>query len=281
MDVGATSLAPVGTLPVSGYAMAFSPSCDQLAVGHSADGSNRASAYALDGSPHEIAALGPFPLPVGAIALSSDGRVAVGTNDGAVHLFDASGGPVAESAPTAGHDSVMCLLFAGDRVVVGHYHGRVRTLAVDGEALRPVESTQAATGAERERGSLDLDTGDVVMPGGRRVWALAATPRGVLALEESGTVRRLGGGASSAVVEGLSLPSVMALAPDGGHLLVAGGPAAVFALGEHGARFERAPIGFDSVEGFTAARDVFFLDDRRFAIVGFVTMRLFVYELPG
>lgn len=288
LDLEGDRAAAVAELPVSAHALAFSADCSHLLTGHSASGDHRATLFQLRRNgeklvPQKAAQFGPYPLPVLGIALDfATGRVAIGTNSGSMQLYDVRSGAARELGSDPGpkdREPAMTATFQKDQLFVGYFRGRVRAFRAKKKLELDTDSVVTA-GPNREKGFVNLETGEIVVPGGSRIWSIESLSDGLLILDERGSVTKCDtSGQTHELVSGLVNPSKMAVSPGGSYIAVAGGPGSVWRLGEKAQNIADLN-GFDRVGTYDAATGISFADDKTVLVVGFLSPTVRVYRLP-
>lgn len=243
---------------VDSWAMAFSSDCSLLVASQTiADGEKRTHSFSTfrvtDGKLTPLAQLGPFPTPIRAIAISEDDAwlIVAGNKTLTTWRLDPKTGAAKQAFETPalpGDDLYMQVRLRRGIVLAGTYEGKVQLKGfepADGRLSSGTDLMQP-TVATRTEGSLNTDTGAIVMPGGARVFDVAFSNEGkrAWAVVESGQVFAWDvekpASARVTVVDGLDGANVMAVSPDGTRLAAGGNYSAqVWKLDG----FKAAPLG--------------------------------------
>ena len=270
---------------VETWAMAWTRDCNRLVASESSgDSKHRVFGAALfsvkDGALSRTAPLGTFRFPVSSIAVTDDDAfVAVAANSGDLAIFrlDPKSGPVKvfEAPPLRGGDQYMHVAFGGGHLLAGAYKGAVRLFPFDPAtgALGQGVDLMAPTAPTRTSGSVNVDTGAIVMPGGARVFEVAFSNGGsrAWAVVESGQVFAWELGDSTGprvtVVDQLDGANRLALSPDGTKLAAAGSfVARVWKLDG----LKAAPLadlsGLEHIDAYLLARGLLFVEPGRLAV---------------
>jgi hypothetical protein len=301
IDLAKRHAAKTSTLTVTAHTFAFSSDCRWLATGEVSHKVNTATLWRL--SPEGVAAkacdLGTNRYPVERIAFSEDGAwIAISTNLGDAQLWSVDREKASArrtfAAAVVAHDasdSLMSLAFGGDLLLAGALNGSVRLLELDRKkGVLTVKSTLIGNDANRrDKGWLDLKSGEVEMPFGGRIWSVALVhgARQALALSESGTLLAWGldkegkAGERRTLVGKLVEPSRLAVSPDGKRFAIVGGPGAVWTMNPTAGA--AAPLrsleGLDEVGGHPATEGAAFMPGGELLVGAFNTARLKLYLL--
>ena len=190
LDLAKRSATNLGALP-DAHEFAFNSDCSVLALavtsGRGATQKNEVHLYKLSAkAPVKLGAYGAFKYPVSALAFVDDKTFVVGLNKGPIELWSIEGKSLDTRAIDGG---VMSLAFSDGNIAIGTYEGGVYLSPLASAKLGPLV-TLAGKAPTRETGSLNVDTGEIVMPGGGRVMAIAFVEGGkrLLASQETGQI---------------------------------------------------------------------------------------------
>lgn len=270
---------------VDAWAMAWTRDCSRLGASESSgDAKHRVFGAALfdvkDGALTRVSSLSTFRFPVSSIAMTDDDAfVAVAANSGELVIFrlDPKGAAakVFEAPALGGGDQYLHVAFGRGHLLAGAYKGSVRLFSFDAAtgALGKGVDLMAPTAPTRAEGSLNVDTGAIVMPGGARVFEVAFSNDGnhAWAVVESGQVFAWELGASVGprvtVLDRLEGANRLALAPDGKQLAAAGSfVARVWRLDGLKATPLADLAGLEHVEQYVLARGLRFVGAGRLAV---------------
>lgn len=286
--------------PSSAFALAFTPDCKLLlASEQSGEGDKRVNGAALwrlaKGKLTRLAAIDTFTLPASSIAVSDDGAfAAIATNAGELFGYRLEAQGKATKVFTAPRlpkgDQFLRIRFGPGLLLGGTYLGSViayRFLPETGE-LGEAQALMTPTGATREKGSLNTTTGDIVMPGGARVFDVAFSNAGTRAwaVVESGQVFAWDLGATRGprltMVDGLDGANALAVSPDGTLLAAVGNfSARVWKVSGTTATLAGELTGLERVERYVIARGLQFFGKNQLAVGtgGLASARLAIFSL--
>jgi hypothetical protein len=299
LDPKARKVERLGALGVDAHEVEFSGDCSLLVTGEVQDAKHQVSVWQLTTGqkPSRVATLGPFQLPVSALAVSDDRRwVVVGTNSGQLSAWrlEAKKAVQTHALPSlssaVANDTITSLAMRENILLCGGYTGWVKAVRLDLDSgkLGPIVELSKPFAGHRKEGSLAPD-GEITMPGGGRVFdvEVAGSPPAFFALAESGELTAwpfLTGGKISPsvlVVSGLKEPSALAVSADGKLLAVVGGPGAVWRLDAARKAQQRRKLGgLDQVERYEAAEGAAFLSSGELAVGSFNSAELRIYAVP-
>lgn len=298
LDLPKKRIAKLATLEADSWALAFSGDCKLLAISeHSGEGKDRTNGASLwrvgARKLTRLASLGTYRYPVSSLALSQDSRwAAVTTNVSKLVVYRL--GPQGavertyEAPPLANRDMYMRVKWSRARLLGGTYQGHVRLFTLDPATgrLGPPRELLSPTVATRKEGSVNLDTGKIVMPGGARVFAVEFTNKGrrAWAAVESGQVftwdisSATGRGAK--VIDGFDGPNAMAVSPDGKQLAVTGNTKAqLWRLKGTRAKPLATLGGLDHVEQYLATNGLGYIENGRLLVgTGMRQSKLLIFK---
>jgi WD40 repeat protein len=240
LDVPKKKLELLSKEPLETWSMEFSPDCSLLVMSESSGDEqhrvNGAAVWRIDGG--KLTRLGQvdtFRYPVSGIAMSDDGKwLALVANSGELNVYRVDArGTTARSyqAPALrGGDQYMRVRWSKGKLIGGAYKGGVRLFTLDPASgkLSAPEELMSPTRATRMEGSLNTESGEIVMPGGARVFDVAFSADGARAwaVVESGQVFAWDvaekAGPRVTVVDGLDGANAFAVSPDGALLAASG-----------------------------------------------------------
>jgi WD40 repeat protein len=190
---------------------------------------NRAAMWRVGaGKLTRLGEIDTFRYPVATAAWTNDGKwLAVAANSGELNLYrvEAKGATTRSyQAPVLPEgDQYLRIRWGNGKLVGGTYKGSVHLYTLEGEKLSAPEVLMSPTGPTRKEGSLNVNSGAIVMPGGARVMGVAMSGDRPWAVVESGQVFTWDStGTRITVVDQLDGANALALSPDGTLLAASG-----------------------------------------------------------
>lgn len=274
------------------HEFAFNSDCSLVALGvttgRDATQNNEVHVYRLSSTaaPVRLVAFGGFAFPVGALAFVDDKTLAVGFNAGALELwsFDRAG----KALPLAKQElseSVMSLATAGGLLAIGTYKGSLLLERVVDGKLAAVATLLGKSPNHRDSGSLDVDTGKIVVPGGGRIFELAFAAKGsrLFASQESGRIASwpiANGtpGKLEVVAAKLGAVTAMAVSPDD-QLVAVGDDKRVTVWRTAGDKLVTELDKLDHVEEYAAFNGVLFVGPRDLLVGAYFSATVRLYRV--